>query len=350
MREARSVRCDLDADPARLADVSGARAPDLGTFVADLERALAERGHELARAVVDRRGGKIRHLALARDVFATARRFRPDVVYAHFLVPAGLLAAVETARPARRHRPRPGRRERAAQTRRSRRDTRRRPARRLRRRRLGVAPAAPRSRSCPERSGKTHVIDCGVDLDRFAPRAQAEARARVGWQPEGTGLPLRRLADRAQERAAARARVRAARRGRARLRRRRPAATGARGTRRGSGSPEPSPHEQVAGLGRSGRRRLPAEPRRAVRSRDARGDGRRPAGRRDPGRRAAGVRPARSGRDRRPRGRRGSRRGARPRQRRCRGRTTRAARQPPHTSLDTQAARIEELLVRAAGR
>ena len=78
----------------------GPEAPELGTFVADLEARLAERGHELARAVVDRRGGRLRHAALARDVVVTARRFRPDVVYAHFLVPAGLLAVIAARAPA----------------------------------------------------------------------------------------------------------------------------------------------------------------------------------------------------------------------------------------------------------
>ncbi len=70
----------------------GPDAPDLGTFVAELERALAERGHELDRAVLDTRaGGKLRYLTLARRTFAASR---PDVVYAHFLVPAGLVAAL----------------------------------------------------------------------------------------------------------------------------------------------------------------------------------------------------------------------------------------------------------------
>ncbi len=69
--------------------------PDLGIFVANLERELAARGHELERAVVDRRaGGKLRHLGLALDARRAARRFRPDVVYAHFLAPAGLIAAL----------------------------------------------------------------------------------------------------------------------------------------------------------------------------------------------------------------------------------------------------------------
>jgi glycosyltransferase involved in cell wall biosynthesis len=78
----------------------GPADPDLGSFVAQVERALAERGHELERAVVDRRGGsRLRHLRLARDARAAARRFRPDVVYAHFLVPAGLAAALSSRAP-----------------------------------------------------------------------------------------------------------------------------------------------------------------------------------------------------------------------------------------------------------
>ena len=64
--------------------------PDLGVFVAQLERRSAERGHEVERAVLDRAsGGKRRYATLAPRTFRAARRFRPDVVYAHFLVPAG---------------------------------------------------------------------------------------------------------------------------------------------------------------------------------------------------------------------------------------------------------------------
>ena len=75
----------------------GPDAPDLGTFVADLERALVERGHEVERAVLDTRaGGKLRYLALARSARAAAR---PDVVYAHFLVPSGLIAAAAGRAP-----------------------------------------------------------------------------------------------------------------------------------------------------------------------------------------------------------------------------------------------------------
>jgi glycosyltransferase involved in cell wall biosynthesis len=70
----------------------GSDAPDLGTFVAQVERELTARGHAVERAVLDTRGGgKLRHLELARR---TLRAARPDVVYAHFLVPSGLIAAL----------------------------------------------------------------------------------------------------------------------------------------------------------------------------------------------------------------------------------------------------------------
>src|SRR5256885_2864469 len=74
--------------------------PDLGAFVAQLEGALEGRGHELERAVLDTRaGGKGRYLTLARRARRTSRRFRPDVVYAHFLVPAGLIATLVSRAP-----------------------------------------------------------------------------------------------------------------------------------------------------------------------------------------------------------------------------------------------------------
>ncbi len=78
----------------------GPEDPDLGVFVRDLETQLAARGHDVERAVLDRRaGGKARYLELARETFVRARRFRPDVVYAHFLVPTGLIAALASRAP-----------------------------------------------------------------------------------------------------------------------------------------------------------------------------------------------------------------------------------------------------------
>jgi len=162
--------------------------PDLGVFVANLERELVARGHELERAVVDRRaGGRRRHLALARDARGAARRFRPDVVYAHFLVPAGLAAALGSRAPlvVTAHGQDvdnigsiPG--ARAA-------------TRYVVRRAAAIVAVSEWLRrrieeEVPEAAGKTQVVDCGVDLERFAPRDAGDARAEVGWQTNGTAF------------------------------------------------------------------------------------------------------------------------------------------------------------------
>ena len=162
--------------------------PDLGTFVQTLERQLEERGHVLERAVVDRRsGGSARHLRLAWDTRRRAREFRPDVVYAHFLVPAGLWATLFGGAPVvlTAH----GQDVENARSNAL--------ARRLTRVAVGRAAAVVcvsewlRGRlaeAVPAAVEKTEVIDCGVDLERFCPRDRDEARARVGWSPVGTGF------------------------------------------------------------------------------------------------------------------------------------------------------------------
>jgi glycosyltransferase involved in cell wall biosynthesis len=145
----------------------GPDAPDLGVFVAQLERALQERGHEVERAVLDSRtGGKRRYLTLARRAHEAARRFRPDVVYAHFLVPSGLLAGLASSAPlvvtahgrdVRNVGAIPGI---AALTRRT-----------IRRAAAVIAVSDYLRRELeakvPEAAGKTQVIDSGVDLERF---------------------------------------------------------------------------------------------------------------------------------------------------------------------------------------
>jgi glycosyltransferase involved in cell wall biosynthesis len=146
----------------------GPDAPDLGVFVAQLERALQERGHEIERAVLDSRsGGKLRYAVLGADAVRAARRFRPDVVYAHFLVPSGLLAALSSRAPlvVTAH----GRDVRnvggvpgiAMLTRRT-----------IRRAAAVIAVSEYLRRELeakvPEAVGKTEVIDSGVDLERFS--------------------------------------------------------------------------------------------------------------------------------------------------------------------------------------
>jgi len=141
--------------------------PDLGTFVAQVERALADRGHEIERAVLDRRaGGKARYSQLASRTVRAARSFRPDVVYAHFVVPAGLIAALSSRAPlvvtahGQDVRNVGAIRGVAAAT------------RHVVHRAAAVIAVSDYLRrelesKVPEAGGKTEVIDCGVDLDRF---------------------------------------------------------------------------------------------------------------------------------------------------------------------------------------
>jgi len=159
----------------------GPSDPDLGVFVAELERELRRRGHEIERAVLDRRsGGKLRFASLAREARRKARRFRPDVVYAHFLVPAGLIAALASKAPlvvtahgqdVRNIGAVPGVRALTRWT--------------LKRASAVIAVSRFLARELetklPQARDKISVIDCGVDLERFQPRDQAEARARLGW-------------------------------------------------------------------------------------------------------------------------------------------------------------------------
>lgn len=164
----------------------GPADPDLGVFIANLERELIARGHEIERAVVDsRRGGRSRHVKLLRDARSVARRSQPDVAYAHFLVPAGLAAALATRAPlvVTAHGQDvanvgaiPG--ARAA-------------TRYVVRRAACVIAVSHWLRDelvgkMPEADGKTEVVDCGVDLDRFAPRDPEPAREAVGWNGDGT--------------------------------------------------------------------------------------------------------------------------------------------------------------------
>jgi glycosyltransferase involved in cell wall biosynthesis len=151
----------------------GPRDPDLGVFVAQMERALAERGHEIARAVLDRRGGKLRYFQLARRARAAAK---PDVVYAHFLVPSGLIAALAQRAPlvltahgrdVRNVGAIPGI---AAAT------------RFAVRRAAEVITVSDYLRreleaKVPDARGKTSVVSSGVDLERFTPLPRGEGSA-----------------------------------------------------------------------------------------------------------------------------------------------------------------------------
>jgi glycosyltransferase involved in cell wall biosynthesis len=159
--------------------------PDHGAFLVPLVEALRRRGHELDLAVLTSRGGGrskyFRLFQAARDV---ARRSKPDVVYAHYLVPTGLLADLASRAPlvVTAH----GRDVRNVGT--------------LRGVKLATEAVVRRSVAViavshylrrelesrvPSARGKVKVVDCGVDLDRFRGGDQAEARAALGWDGEG---------------------------------------------------------------------------------------------------------------------------------------------------------------------
>jgi glycosyltransferase involved in cell wall biosynthesis len=163
----------------------GPAAPDLGVFVKQVADELAQQGHALERVVIDRRGGSpLKYARLTADAVSTARRFRPEVVYGHFLFPAGAAAAAAARVSGARlvvtaH----GRDVRnigsirgvgtATRTVVGRAD--------------GVIAVSRFLRAeletkIPSVRGRVEVIDCGVDLERFRHRPAAEARSEVGWE------------------------------------------------------------------------------------------------------------------------------------------------------------------------
>ena len=172
--------------------------PDLGSFVAQLEHALRARGHEIDLAVLDRRaGGKLRFLELRKRVRAAPL---PDVVWAHFLVPAGLFASkvgaplVVTAhgRDVRTIGAIPG----VAHL-----------TREVVRRASTVIAVSEYLRHeleerLPEARGKTEVVDSGVDLERFRqvePAEHLESRAQRPVAGERQRHPSVELRERVRE-------------------------------------------------------------------------------------------------------------------------------------------------------
>jgi glycosyltransferase involved in cell wall biosynthesis len=164
----------------------GPADPDFGAFAKQIADELERDGHTVDRAVVDRRAGSVlKQIRLVAQALARTRR-RPDVVYAHYLFPAGVAAAL-AAQAARAplvltaH----GRDVRNIGTIRG----------------VGRATRFAGLRAetviavsdylrreliakLPELDGRVQVINSGVDLGRFRGRDAAEARGRVGWEGE----------------------------------------------------------------------------------------------------------------------------------------------------------------------
>ena len=166
----------------------GPANPDYGAFVREMEAALVRRGVEMDRAVIDSRasGPFATPAKYSRLLAATARRARKcDVIYAHYLVPTGLVAAA-CGRVARRpwvltaH----GRdvRNLSSATIRS-----------ATARALGGASAviavsdylANELRASGLHLPPIEVANMGVDLDRFRICDRQEARRRLGIETDG---------------------------------------------------------------------------------------------------------------------------------------------------------------------
>jgi len=166
----------------------GPSAPDLGVFVKQLGDELERVGNDVSRVVIDHRGGSpAKYGGLAARALAEARRFHPDVVYAHFLFPAGAAAAFAARRAGARlvltaH----GRDVRnvgaipgvATAT-----------AAAIRRADAVIAVSdflrGELEAKIPDARGKVHVIDSGVDLARFRHREPGPLRRELGWEGEG---------------------------------------------------------------------------------------------------------------------------------------------------------------------
>ena len=147
--------------------------PEYGVFVQRLAEALRSRGHEVDEAVMTagRRGAlrtPLAYLGLLRRTRGLVRSRRPDVVYAHFLVPTGMVAALGGAPfvvTAHGRDVANARRSAllAAVTRRV-----------IGRARAVIAVSAYLAELLPSVPSRLEVIDCGVDTALFRPTARSD--------------------------------------------------------------------------------------------------------------------------------------------------------------------------------
>jgi glycosyltransferase involved in cell wall biosynthesis len=161
--------------------------PDLGSFLVPIRHELEALGHEVEVTAISRRGGPpTKYARLGASAAAGARRLRPDVVFAHFLFPAGAagaLASMASRAPLvvmahGQDVANIGQIRGAASG-----------ARAVVRR---ASTVIANSRWLAERlkdripsvAGKLEIINCGIDLQAFEPVAAADARRKLGLNGE----------------------------------------------------------------------------------------------------------------------------------------------------------------------
>jgi glycosyltransferase involved in cell wall biosynthesis len=162
--------------------------PDLGSFLVPLTRELEGLGHEVEVASISRRGGPPwEYATLVRKARTAAKECRPDVVFAHFLFPAGAAGAL-AARSAGVPLVVMAHGQDVANLGRIRGVT---SATSWVIRRSSAVIANSRwladrlTEQIPAAGPKIEVADLGVDLAAFSPRPADEARQGVGWDGEG---------------------------------------------------------------------------------------------------------------------------------------------------------------------
>ncbi len=166
----------------------GPEDPDLGSFLVPVVRELEALGHEVDVVAIDhRRSSRAKYARLTSEALAEARRTRPDVVFAHFLFPAGAsgaLAAIAARAPlvVMAHG------QDVANLGRMRGVT---PATRWVVGRAAGVIANSRwladrlVEQIPSAERKLEIVDCGVDLEAFAPFPAAQARRELEWDGDG---------------------------------------------------------------------------------------------------------------------------------------------------------------------
>ena len=162
--------------------------PDLGSFLVPLTRELEALGHEVEVSSISQRGGsRSKYFRLVRESRAAARRFKPDVVFAHFLFPsgaAGALAARVSGAPlvVMAHGQDVANLGRIPGVTAATRWV-------LGRSSAVIANsrwlAGRLTERIPSAETKIEIADCGVDLEAFSPRPAAEARQALGWDGDG---------------------------------------------------------------------------------------------------------------------------------------------------------------------
>jgi glycosyltransferase involved in cell wall biosynthesis len=162
--------------------------PDLGSFLVPLTRELETLGHEVEVAAISRRGGPpTEYATLARKARTAAKEFKPDVVFAHFLFPAGAAGAL-AARTASAPLVVMAHGQDVANLGRIRGVTRA-TSWVIRRASAVIANshwlARRLTEQIPSAGPKIVVADLGVDLEAFSPRPADEARREVGWEGDG---------------------------------------------------------------------------------------------------------------------------------------------------------------------